>query len=228
MSNPAQTPLQRHRSTTNPARADGLRPGAGQAAKRILAQACDATFRKSVETLEGRRLLSSAYFDNGGITVAGDQWSSNSIQVEAFGNSINVRHNGSSNWFNKSSVDKLNIRGGNQNDHILVYNNVTLPATIQGFDGNDTLDGGNADDRIYGGNGNDQLDGDGGYDLLDGGNGNDSATNGEQLVSIENGGGGGSGGGSGGGGGGGGSAGDGSSGTLTYNGGRIDVRGEAG
>jgi VCBS repeat-containing protein len=62
------------------------------------------------------------------------------------------------------------INGGNGDDTI---DGLGGGDTLSGGNGNDTIDGGSGDDEIDGGNGNDDLEGGSGEDLIDGGNGDD-------------------------------------------------------
>ena len=167
-------------------------------ARRLIASASRAT----VENLEQRKLLSSAYYQDGGITVEGNTYSANNIEVAVYGHSVKVDHNGAEKWFNVSSVNKIKIKGGNLADRLTIKDSVNLPSKIYGYDGNDTLTGGS------------------GHDKIDGGNGTDTGRNGEEYISVENTDGNG-GGGNGGGGGGGGNNG----GTISYENGAVALRG---
>ncbi|MEL7240501.1 MAG: hypothetical protein AAGK78_16715, partial [Planctomycetota bacterium] len=122
------------------------------------------------------------------------------------GNSVNVKLNGQSKWFNLGSIPNgLRFYMGGGNDSVDASQS-SLRTFQQGQDGNDTLLGGT------------------GTDTLDGGSGTDRGLYGESLISIEdtgNGSGGGSGGG-GTGGGGGGDDGGGSGGGSTTGPTRID------
>lgn len=75
--------------------------------------------------------------------------------------------------FDASSITSVEIWLCEGNDHGNVHQNITIPATIHGGDGNDTLWGGSADDSMFGDDGNDRLWGRNGDDLLDGGDGDD-------------------------------------------------------
>jgi RTX calcium-binding nonapeptide repeat (4 copies) len=59
-------------------------------------------------------------------------------------------------------------------DDTLMAGMVSVPITVYGEDGNDTVYGGSAADILDGGPGNDELDGNGGSDRIDGGPGNDT------------------------------------------------------
>ena len=86
----------------------------------------------------------------------------------------------------QATIRNIIINGGKGDDTITVNthlpNGKTIPVTIKGGDGNDTIncgpeadavDGGNGNDTINGGDGNDNLAGGNGNDTLNGGNGND-------------------------------------------------------
>ncbi|MBL0167823.1 MAG: hypothetical protein IPP85_12110, partial [Propionivibrio sp.] len=66
---------------------------------------------------------------------------------------------------------EVNRYGGSGNDMIEGRSNG--PSVIYGYDGNDSIGGGNDVDRVFGGNGNDTLTGFAGNDILDGGAGDD-------------------------------------------------------
>jgi Ca2+-binding RTX toxin-like protein len=66
---------------------------------------------------------------------------------------------------------EVNAAGGD--DVIRVTGRVTVPITMRGGPGRDTLVGGNGSDKLLGGGGNDRLVGRGGPDLLCGGPGSD-------------------------------------------------------
>lgn len=66
------------------------------------------------------------------------------------------------------------IHGGAGNDNIKIDPSLTVPTTIFGGKGNDTIQGGGGSDKIFGGAGNDVIDGKGGNDRIDGGKGKDT------------------------------------------------------
>jgi hypothetical protein len=71
------------------------------------------------------------------------------------------------------TIGKLVINGLNGNDTITVNSNVSIPATIDGGGGNDSLTGGSGNDSIYGYGGADILVGGLGSDRMEGGDDND-------------------------------------------------------
>jgi len=68
---------------------------------------------------------------------------------------VNVLRNGVNYSFNFSAVAALAIDGYAGADRLTVDSQITIPATILGGDGNDTLTGGGGADQLSGGSGND-------------------------------------------------------------------------
>jgi Ca2+-binding RTX toxin-like protein len=66
------------------------------------------------------------------------------------------------------------VNAGPDDDTISVSREITIPVTMRGGPGSDTLTGGGGADKLAGGPGNDELAGRGGDDLIFGGPGNDS------------------------------------------------------
>jgi Ca2+-binding RTX toxin-like protein len=66
---------------------------------------------------------------------------------------------------------EVNADGGN--DSITVSGNISIPVTMRGGTGQDTLIGGSGPDKLIGGQGSDRLIGRGGNDVLYGGPGRD-------------------------------------------------------
>jgi Ca2+-binding RTX toxin-like protein len=73
-----------------------------------------------------------------------------------------------------SQVTKIVANGYGGNDVITLLPTVTLPAVLNGGNGNDILHGGSGNNTLIGGNGNDLLIGRGGNDYLEGDAGNDT------------------------------------------------------
>jgi Ca2+-binding RTX toxin-like protein len=66
------------------------------------------------------------------------------------------------------------VNAGPANDTISVSKEVSIPVTVRGGPGADTLIGGGGPDKLLGGEGNDELAGRGGDDMIFGGPGNDA------------------------------------------------------
>ena len=71
-------------------------------------------------------------------------------------------------------VAGFEVNAGASDDLVVVSSAVTIPVTMRGGAGGDTLVGGGGPDKLIGGEGNDRLIGRGGNDLVFGGPGNDS------------------------------------------------------
>jgi RTX calcium-binding nonapeptide repeat (4 copies) len=71
-------------------------------------------------------------------------------------------------------VAGFEVNAGSGDDSVIVSNAVTIPVTMRGGAGGDTLVGGGGPDKLLGGEGNDRLVGRGGNDLIFGGPGNDT------------------------------------------------------
>jgi Ca2+-binding RTX toxin-like protein len=72
-----------------------------------------------------------------------------------------------------AQVKQIDVIGSPFSDYIYAQG-VTIPCSMNGGAGDDTLTGGNANDTLVGGDGNDWLVGNAGNDSLEGDNGNDS------------------------------------------------------
>ena len=70
-------------------------------------------------------------------------------------------------------IGGFEVNAGAGDDWVAVARSISVPVTMRGEAGNDTLIGGSGNDRLVGGSGNDRLIGRGGADILFGGPGND-------------------------------------------------------
>jgi Ca2+-binding RTX toxin-like protein len=73
-----------------------------------------------------------------------------------------------------NDVARIEMRGGDGDDYIVVSRSLRMSATIYGDSGNDRITGGSGPDLLYGGNGDDILRASAGADILFGGDGNDT------------------------------------------------------
>jgi Ca2+-binding RTX toxin-like protein len=75
-------------------------------------------------------------------------------------------------------VAGFEVNAGPGDDTIAVAAAVTIPVTMRGGPGDDTLSGGSGPDKLIGGAGDDDLSGHAGNDLIFGGSGNDTISGG--------------------------------------------------
>jgi Ca2+-binding RTX toxin-like protein len=132
-----------------------------------------------MESLEGRALLASVGLNTttGVLTITGNSTADRiEVQRRADKGQLKVEVNGSEKTFKYSAVKKIVINASGGNDFVESSGRdggVTIPMSINGGDGNDTLQGGLNKDTILGGSGNDRIQGKSGNDSLLGGSGND-------------------------------------------------------
>lgn len=127
------------------------------------------------------------------VNVTGTRLSDNIVvavsagQLQVTGNGVLVDS------FPLAGLAGLRVDGLNGHDTVSVDAAVSLPATLTGGNGrdslsggsgNDTIDGGNGRDSLLGGAGNDSITGGNGRDVLDGGDGNDTLTGGRGKDSV--------------------------------------------
>jgi Ca2+-binding RTX toxin-like protein len=149
----------------------------------------------SVETLETRRLFTSAVLQPGGTLLIEGNSNDDVITVDLKKKngqeSVRVvnsrRGNKEEFFFKRSSVRRLAIATFGGADHVKISSSMTVTARIDGGADddflvggkrNDTIAGGDGNDKLFGKDGNDNLDGGPGDDRLDAGNGNDTLTGG--------------------------------------------------
>jgi Ca2+-binding RTX toxin-like protein len=147
------------------------------------------------ELLEMRRLLSAGIHlqHNGLLKIMGAGAAANTITVGLSADQQEVdvsisypaAHHSTkviTGAYPVAEVSTIFIAGGSKSDYISVdqtNGSFTIPATILGLGGNDTIYGGDEPDYILGGGGNDYLNGGAGNDTLMGQTGQDTLIGGE-------------------------------------------------
>jgi Ca2+-binding RTX toxin-like protein len=126
----------------------------------------------------------SAELDNGTLHVyGGDRPNAVSLRLKQGDSSrlqVDAGDNGSADFsFARSDVDAISIRMGNGRDHVRIDDSNgsftdSIPTTIAGGNGDDTLEGGQGVETFRGGNGDDFVDGGKGNDRADLGRGDDT------------------------------------------------------
>ncbi len=190
---------------------DLLRPVFGSSVDRLLMVGGSfAAGPRSLESLENRQLMSagSITFSNGLLTVSGPSDAGSAISVQPINSSTTFTANtGDGHLYvvPRSAVTSIVINGGTGADNIYADTAITVPVTINGNGGNDTVRGGggantillgdgnafvltrgtasyvktgNGNVTLQGSTGNDTLIGGNGSNYIDGGPGNDSLTTG--------------------------------------------------
>ncbi len=126
----------------------------------------------------------SAELDNGTLHVyGGDRPNAVSLRLKQGDSSrlqVDAGDNGSADFsFARTDVDAISIRMGNGRDHVRIDDSNgsftdSIPTTIAGGNGDDTLEGGQGVETFRGGNGDDFVDGGKGNDRADLGRGDDT------------------------------------------------------
>lgn len=114
---------------------------------------------KMIESLDPRRLLHGFIDSNGVLQVEGG--SGNDVITLTFENGlfhVTIDSDNASQFFNPASVVSYEIHGGAGNDQILLDDTVTVPGSMFGEDGDDTLRGGRGADTFSVGLGIDTVD----------------------------------------------------------------------
>src|SRR5438105_2124840 len=137
-----------------------------------------------VQTLESRRLFAIT-LSGGTLTITGGA-GVDVVQVDTGGSFVIATLGKTTKKFAIGSVSRISVNTLAGNDFVSL-GRVTVPSTVLGGDGNDTLSGGEGADSIDGQNGNDYIDGRGGNDTLKGSANNDTINGGagnDQLYGL--------------------------------------------
>ncbi|MFT3788779.1 MAG: hypothetical protein QM770_21850 [Tepidisphaeraceae bacterium] len=150
-------------------------------------------YARLIESLETRRLLSSASVKAGVLNIRGEVETPNTIVVSLNGSNVRVVINGGASAdFDPANFTQITIRGGIVADTVISSNYLGKLFRIYTYGGNDTVvmggdnsliragkgadtvTGSGGKDRIWGGEGGDSLDGGAGNDTIHGWDGNDT------------------------------------------------------
>ena len=152
----------------------------------------------AIEGLEGRRMFAVTpaplpFVDADGVLqVAGTNKADViTVSLDTAGGMVNVVVNDVATPLPLTGVVSVNVVSGNGNDTVSITETVagefTLPVTLTGGNGKDSLTGGSGADTLDGGNGNDTLFGLAGNDTLRGGNGKDTIDAGDGDDTLDGG-----------------------------------------
>ena len=95
--------------------------------------------------------------------------------------------NGEATVIARADVQRIKIEALGGDDDVTVFevgSRISIPVSIDGGAGDDTLAGGSGNDNLTGASGNDRIYGGAGNDLVDGGEGNDSLVGGDGADSL--------------------------------------------
>lgn len=145
--------------------------------------------------LEGRQLL-TASLAGGVLTVTGTAGNDQiAVSLNRSGETITVhertgRAQGTHTPFVAADVTSIVVNGGTGHDRIALGGGtratpLSVPALLNGEDGNDFIRGAAGDDTVNGGAGNDRLFGGAGDDLLSGGDGRDLLVGGPGVDTLQ-------------------------------------------
>ncbi len=128
-----------------------------------------------IESLESRRLLSSATLNGGLLRVLGDSETTNDIAITVSGDDLVVAHNGNTDTFAKADVRHVLVRGGAESDTVNVAT-LGVFVRVMTWGGDDNVTTGDDRCAIFLGDGNDTAAIGDGKAVIYGGDGDDSIT----------------------------------------------------
>jgi large repetitive protein len=121
-------------------------------------------------------VVSGARINNGVLEIVGTQAADNIIVTDGNGQ-FRVTTSflaGPPLTFNGGGVQSIHILGLGGNDNIVIAGNISIPAFIEGGDGNDQITSGAGNDLVLAGAGDDSVSAGDGNDIVIGGGGNDN------------------------------------------------------
>src|SRR5438128_957086 len=139
-----------------------------------------------IEAVEARQLFHTVFVSSGVLTFLGENNFDDILTVTLVGNNFRTAAN---DGFSKDTpisevTAGVSVVGGSGNDYLTIGVGITLPVTLGGGDGNDTLEGSVGKDNLNGDAGDDVMLGNGGRDFLDGGAGNDTLSGGTKNDTL--------------------------------------------
>jgi len=140
----------------------------------------DSALRPVVEWLEQRQLLSVS-FNDGTLTIAGTAAADTIVLAPSgrFPGHLRLQLNGATKFLDQDAVKAIKVDSSAGNDYVSIQGNISIPVTVRGAAGNDTIAGAFGNDLVNGGAGSDLLCGNDGNDTVIGGPGNDRILGGE-------------------------------------------------
>lgn len=143
----------------------------------------------SVDALESRRLLASSLSTDGVLTITGTS-RNDAIVITidpANASRLKVSHGGVVSRYTLSLVRRISASLFKGNDSLTIADTITIPASVLGAGGRDTILAGAGKDTLDGGDSEDILNGRAGKDLLIGGTSTDEIYGGpgKDTVSYE-------------------------------------------
>jgi Ca2+-binding RTX toxin-like protein len=140
-----------------------------------------------IERIEKRFHLHSVFNQDGLLVINGVN-GPDDIRVFIVGDNYHVNpHDGETFDFAISAVSGISLTGGTGDDTLVIAGDITIPTTILGQDGHDSITAGGHKDWIEGNAGHDTILGNGGRDMILGGDGDDVLSGGTKDDTLDGG-----------------------------------------
>lgn len=136
-----------------------------------------------VDRLESRTLLSSS-LSAGILSIVGTDAADMVLVYKGTATTLIVSENGVQKSYAVSTVKKISADSKGGNDRIEISKSLTIPTSLAGNSGNDTITGGGGADTVVGGSGNDLLSDSIGGAVLRGGDNNDTLRGGTGVDAL--------------------------------------------